>query len=150
MIKTKVWTIVIKNYTSKYYEYCLTLRESYQQQYKKNPINIDKHNHYIHSSEIKKVALINKCIVWYLRAQNQGDSIHIVSLHTETKYQNLWIGSKLLSYAEKIAKNQNKTHITLLCRKDNLIALQWYYKRWYQNVHTTKKAQHKLAKRLIE
>lgn len=145
MTNRKRW-VTISNYSEKYYSECLTLRVNYNQHYRKRELNLEKHNEYLHSCDIKKVAIKNQQMVGFIRAKTQKSSIHIISIHTAANYQNQGIGSLLLSHIENIAHKKQKKQVTLSCRKDNLLVLQRYKKKWYQQIPNNTKYQYTLYK----
>lgn len=140
--------IIISNYSKKHYIECLNLRVNYNQQYRKKELNLEKHKEYIDSCDIKKVAMGNQQMMGFVRAKTQEETIHIISIHTATDFQNQGIGSLLLSHIEDIAHREHKKQVTLSCRKDNLSALERYEKKWYKKASNTTQNQYTLHKKL--
>lgn len=80
-------------------------------------------------NDILIAALENeKAIACCILTQLDSDSVQLRQMAVETGYQHTGMGTKLLHFAEEIAKNSNYTYIKLHARK---VAVDFYKKENY-------------------
>lgn len=78
--------------------------------------------------------LENDKLLGYLDYSLIYDRIEIDNIFVEEKYRNKKIGTELMKYLDKIAKDNNLVNITLEVRKSNNIAIHLYKKMGFNKV----------------